>query len=241
MIGDDTRLQTVPDEERVPVGDPPYLYPEYRSTLLRAPKDPLVILPRLLSDTTGPAFGDGAVDEVDNDLTRQHQGEPLGERIVVTGRVTDDRGHPLRNTLVEVWQANAAGRYAHHVDQHPAPLDPNFTGAGRCLTDDDGLYRFTTIKPGAYPWGNHPNAWRPQHIHFSLFGRAFTDRLVTQMYFPGDPLLEFDPIFQSARDPETQKLLVSSFDWETTKPDWCLGYRFDIVLGGRYATPMEDR
>jgi protocatechuate 3,4-dioxygenase beta subunit len=239
MIGDDTQLETIRDEDRVPVGDPPYLYPEYRSTLLRAPKDPLVILPHTLSETTGPAFGDGAVEELDSDLTRQHEGEPLGERIVVTGRVTDDRGHPLRNTLVEVWQANAAGRYHHHVDRHPAPLDPNFTGAGRCLTGDEGLYRFTTIKPGAYPWGNHPNAWRPQHIHFSLFGRAFTERLVTQMYFPGDPLLEFDPIFNSVRDPKAQQLMISSFDWETTSPDWCLGYRFDIVLGGRFATPME--
>jgi protocatechuate 3,4-dioxygenase, beta subunit len=241
MIDQDTRLPRIADEERVPSGDPAYLHPDYRSTVLRAPKDPLVILPHTLSETTGPAFGEGAVQELDNDLTRQHAGEPLGERIVVTGRVTDDRGHPLRNTLVEIWQANAAGRYAHKVDQHPAPLDPNFTGAGRCLTDDDGLYRFTTIKPGAYPWGNHPNAWRPQHIHFSLFGRAFTDRLVTQMYFPGDPLLEFDPIFHSVRDPAAQKLLISSFDWETTSPDWCLGYRFDIVLGGRLATPTEGR
>jgi protocatechuate 3,4-dioxygenase beta subunit len=235
------RLPRIADEERTPSGDPPYLHPDYRSTVLRAPKDPLVILPHTRSETTGPVFGEGAVRELDDDLTRQHAGEPLGERIVVTGRVTDDRGHALRNTLVEIWQANAAGRYAHEVDRHPAPLDPNFTGAGRCLTDDDGRYRFTTIKPGAYPWGNHPNAWRPQHIHFSLFGRAFTDRLVTQMYFPGDPLLEFDPIFRSVRDPAARQLLISAFDWETTSPDWCLGYRFDIVLGGRFATPLEGR
>jgi protocatechuate 3,4-dioxygenase beta subunit len=232
------RLAEIPDEER-PGDDPHYLYPDYRSTARRGPKNPLLILPHTLSETTGPVFGDGTVHELDADLTRQHAGDPLGERIVVSGRVTDDRGQPVRNTLVEIWQANAAGRYAHHVDQHPAPLDPNFTGAGRCLTDGDGHYRFVTIKPGAYPWGNHPNAWRPQHIHFSLFGRAFTERLVTQMYFPGDPLMEFDPIFQSVRDPAAQKLMVSSFDWETTTPDWCLGYRFDIVLGGRAATPLD--
>jgi protocatechuate 3,4-dioxygenase beta subunit len=232
------RLAEIADEER-PGDDPPYLYSDYRSTARRGPKQPLLILPHTLSETTGPVFGEGTVHELDSDLTRQHAGDPLGERIVVSGRVTDDRGHAVRSTLVEVWQANAAGRYAHQVDQHPAPLDPNFTGAGRCLTDDDGRYRFVTIKPGAYPWGNHPNAWRPQHIHFSLFGRAFSERLVTQMYFPGDPLMEFDPIFQSVRDPAAQELMISSFDWETTTPDWCLGYRFDIVLGGRAATPLE--
>ena len=239
MIEHGTGLGEIADEERTGAEDPPYLYPDYRSTERRAPTRPLVILPGTLSETTGPVFGSGIVDELDGDLTRQHAGEPQGERIVVTGRVTDDRGRPVRNTLVEIWQANAAGRYAHRVDQHPAPLDPNFSGAGRCLTDEDGRYRFVTIKPGAYPWGNHPNAWRPQHIHFSLFGRAFTERLVTQMYFPGDPLLDFDPIFQSVRDPAARRLLVSSFDWETTTPDWALGYRFDIVLGGRRATPLE--
>jgi protocatechuate 3,4-dioxygenase beta subunit len=232
------RLAEIADEER-PGDDPPYLYPDYRSTERRGPSRPLLILPHTLSETTGPVFGEGTAEELDADLTRHHDGDPLGERIVVSGRVTDDRGHPVRNTLVEIWQANAAGRYAHQVDQHPAPLDPNFTGAGRCLTDDDGRYRFVTIKPGAYPWGNHPNAWRPQHIHFSLFGRAFTERLVTQMYFPGDPLMAFDPIFQSVRDPSAQKLMISSFDWETTTPDWCLGYRFDIVVGGRAATPLD--
>jgi protocatechuate 3,4-dioxygenase beta subunit len=238
MSAQTARLAEVADEGR-PGVDPPYLYPEYRSTERRAPRNPLLVLPHTLSETTGPAFGESAVEELDADLTRQHDGDPLGERIVVSGRVTDDRGRPVRNTLVEIWQANAAGRYAHQVDQHPAPLDPNFTGAGRCLTDDVGRYRFVTIKPGAYPWGNHPNAWRPQHIHFSLFGRAFTERLVTQMYFPGDPLMAFDPIFQSVRDPKAQQLMISSFDWETTTPDWCLGYRFDVVLGGRFATPME--
>ena len=216
--------------------DPPYLFPAYRSTELRAPRKPLLLLPRSASSATGPVFGEDAVRDSDSDLTRQFDGEPLGERIVVTGRVTDTDGRPIRNTLVEVWQANAAGRYAHAVDQHDAPLDPNFQGAGRALTDDEGRYRFVTIKPGAYPWGNHENAWRPAHIHFSLFGRAFTDRLITQMYFPGDPLFDYDPIFQSVRDPRDRERLVASFDWETTTPVWALGYRFDIVVG---ATPTE--
>jgi len=216
-------------------------YPGYRSTQWRAPTRPLVTLPEELHRLDGPVFGNSALEPSDADLTRQHAGEPLGERIVVHGRVLDEEGRPLCGALVEIWQANAAGRYRHEVDRHPAPLDPNFSGAGRCITDDEGRYRFTTIKPGAYPWQNHPNAWRPAHIHFSLFGRAFEQRLVTQMYFPGDPLLDFDPIFQSVRDPRLQQLLISSFDWETTTPDWCLGYRFDIVLGGRTATPVEER
>jgi protocatechuate 3,4-dioxygenase, beta subunit len=211
--------------------DPPYDYPDYRSTRLRAPRKPLVLLPRTLSETTGPVFGDDAVDEFDADLTRRHAGEPLGERIVVSGRVLDTDGRPVRGTLLEIWQANAAGRYLHDGDRHPAPLDPNFSGAGRVLTDDDGRYRFTTVKPGAYPWRNHHNAWRPAHIHFSVFGRAFTERLVTQMYFPGDPLFDQDPIFQSIRDPKARALLVSALDWQTTTPEWALGYRFDILIG----------
>jgi len=217
-------------------------YPGYRSTRLRAPKRPLVTLPEELHSTGGPVFGDETVSALDYDLTQQHEGEPLGERIIVTGRVLDDAGKPIRNALVEVWQANAGGRYKHHVDQHPAPLDPNFSGAGRCLTDDDGNYRFITVKPGAYPWGNHENAWRPAHIHFSVFGNAFTQRLVTQMYFPGDPLFRFDPIFNSVRDPKARALLVSEFDLETTKPDWALAYRWNIVLGhgGNGTTPLEE-
>ncbi len=220
-------------------GHPPYLYPDYVSTRLRAPKKPLIVLPRTLSDTTGPAYGRDPIGELDNDLTRQHAGEPLGERIVVTGRVTDGDGRPVRNGLIEIWQANAAGRYTHKLDAHPAPLDPNFSGAGRCLTDGDGFYRFTTIKPGAYPWKNHDNAWRPAHIHLSLFGDAFRSRLITQMYFPGDPLFEHDPIFQSVRDPKAQQRLISAFDLDTTRPEWALGYRFDIVLEGRGDTPLE--
>jgi protocatechuate 3,4-dioxygenase beta subunit len=216
-------------------GDPPYDYPDYRSTGLRAPKR-LYLLPEELHDPAGPVFGTSDVDHAESDLTRRHAGEPVGERIVVAGRVLDSGGRPIANTLVEVWQANAAGRYAHEVDRHAAPLDPNFTGAGRCLTDAEGNYRFVTVKPGAYPWQNHPNAWRPAHIHFSVFGRAFADRLVTQMYFPGDPLFAHDPIFQSVRDSKARERLVSSLDLETTEPDWALGYRFDIVLR---STPFE--
>ena len=213
-------------------------YPGYRSTRWRVAQRPLVTLPEEFHRMDGPVFGDEVIGEFDDDLTRQHPGEPIGERIVVTGRVLDDEGRPIGGTLVEIWQANAGGRYRHEVDQHPAPLDPNFSGAGRCLTDAEGRYRFVTIKPGSYPWGNHENAWRPNHIHFSVFGREFTRRLVTQMYFPGDPLFEFDPIFHSVRDPKARELMISSFDLERTVPDWALAYRWDIVLG---ATPMEDQ
>jgi protocatechuate 3,4-dioxygenase beta subunit len=217
--------------------DPPYLYPDYRSTELRAPKRPLLPLPGELHDLHAPVFGEDAVSPLDSDLTRRHGGEPLGERIIVHGRVLDEDGRPVRGSLLEIWQANAAGRYVHERDRHPAPLDPNFTGAGRALTDGEGRYRFITVKPGAYPWQNHPNAWRPAHIHFSLFGRAFTQRLVTQMYFPGDPLFEFDPIFQSVRDETARARMVSSFDLATTEPDWALAYHFDIVLR---RTPFEE-
>jgi protocatechuate 3,4-dioxygenase, beta subunit len=223
-----------------PEADPPYLYPDYKSTRLRAPSRRLVPLPAPLADLSAPVFGDETVGPLDHDLTRAHEGDPLGERIIVGGQVLERDGRPARNALIEVWQANAAGRYRHAVDRHPAPLDPNFTGAGRCLTDDEGRYRLVTVKPGAYPWQNHPNAWRPAHIHFSLFGRAFTHRLVTQMYFPGDPLFEFDPIFQSVRDLDARERLVAQFDYEHTEPEWALAYRFDIVLGGPSATPLED-
>jgi protocatechuate 3,4-dioxygenase beta subunit len=221
-------------------GDPPYDYPDYVATRLRAPKRPLVILPQTESELTGPAFGEAAVGELDHDLTRQHAGEPIGQRIVVAGRLLDSAGRPIRGQLLEIWQANAAGRYVHVVDQHPAPLDPNFTGAGRCLTGDDGSYRFVTIKPGSYPWQNHDNAWRPAHIHFSVFGRAFTERLVTQMYFPDDPLFDYDPIFQSVRDPQARARMISRFELGLTEPSWAQGYAFDIVVGGSAATPLED-
>jgi protocatechuate 3,4-dioxygenase, beta subunit len=234
-----TGFERVHDAGRTEV-DPPYDYPDYVGTRLRAPKQPLVLLPHTLSELTGPVYGDRPIGELDHDLTRQHEGEPLGERISVSGRVLDSDGHPLRGQLIEIWQANAAGRYRHEVDTHDAPLDPNFSGAGRCLTDEEGHYRFVTVKPGAYPWKNHPNAWRPNHIHFSLFGSAFTERLVTQMYFPGDPLFPFDPIFNSIPDPRARERVISRFDLELTDPEWALGFRFDIVLGGREATPLED-
>ena len=219
---------------------PPHLHPPYASTRKRAPSKPLVIIPHTLSELTGPAFGHDAVRDSEDDLTRQHAGQPLGERIIVSGRVTDEDGRPVGGTLIEIWQANAAGRYIHVADQHPAPLDPNFTGAGRVLTDAEGRYRFTTVKPGAYPWRNHPNAWRPAHIHLSLFGPSFLTRLVTQMYFPSDPLFAFDPIYQSIPDETARERLVSRFDLDITEPEWALGYRFDIVLRGRDATPTEE-
>jgi protocatechuate 3,4-dioxygenase beta subunit len=184
-------------------------------------------------------LGEDRLGPLDNDLTRQHDGEPQGQRIIVHGRVIEEDGRPVPDTLVEVWQANAGGRYFHRHDTWPSPLDPNFTGLGRTLTDREGRFRFITIKPGAYPWGNHPNAWRPAHIHFSLFGSAFAQRLVTQMYFPGDPLFQYDPIFQSVRDERARERLIARFDLDRTRPEWALGYRFDIVLRGRNDTPME--
>jgi protocatechuate 3,4-dioxygenase beta subunit len=216
-----------------------HLAPAYQSSIKRAPKKPLVIMPHTLSELTGPVYGHELVQAGDSDLTRQHPGEPLGERIVVHGSVLDEDGRGIPDTLVEIWQCNAAGRYTHIVDQHEAPLDPNFTGAGRVVTDAEGRYQFTTIKPGAYPWGNHHNAWRPAHIHLSLFGHAFVSRLVTQMYFPNDPLIPFDPIYDVVPK-ESRERLISSFDMEATVPNWALAYRFDIVLRGRQQTPMEN-
>lgn len=212
----------------------------YKSTALRGPKQLLVPVKQNLGDLRAPVYGNGIIGALDADLTRnaRRNGEPLGERIIVTGRVLDEGGRPVPNTLVEIWQANACGRYVHKVDQHDAPLDPNFLGAGRTLTDSEGRYRFMTIKPGAYPWGNHHNAWRPQHIHFSLFGHHFGQRLVTQMYFPGDPLLAYDPIFE-ATPAHARERLISTFKLDLTEPDYALGYEFDIVLRGADQTPTE--
>jgi protocatechuate 3,4-dioxygenase, beta subunit len=219
---------------------PPSLAPEYKSSIKRSPAKPLILAPHTLTELTGPVFGPDAARPGDADLTKQHQGEPLGERIIVHGRVLDEDGRPVPNTLVEIWQANAAGRYIHVVDQHPAPLDPNFTGAGRAVTDAEGRYKFVSVKPGAYPWGNHANAWRPPHIHFSLFGPSFLSRLITQMYFPGDPLIPLDPIYNAVPAAAAARM-VSSFDLEATVPNFALGYRFDIVLRGSQQTPMENR
>jgi protocatechuate 3,4-dioxygenase, beta subunit len=218
---------------------PEPLHPPYVSSRKRAPNKPLVYLPHTISEVTGPVFAPGVAKPDGVDLTRQHLGEPLGERIVVSGRVLDESNRPVPRTLIEIWQANAAGRYLHTVDQHNAPLDPNFTGCGQVFTDEQGHYRLVTIRPGAYPWRNHYNAWRPAHIHFSLFGPAFATRLVTQMYFPGDPLLQSDPIFNCVSDEKARDRLISVFDWESTIPEQALGYQFDIVLRGREATPME--
>jgi protocatechuate 3,4-dioxygenase beta subunit len=222
-----------------PGEQPNYLHRPYVATLKRSPSRPLILLPHTLSEISGPVFGHSDIGENDNDLTHQHSGEPIGERIIVSGRLLDENEYPVPNALVEVWQANAAGRYRHKTDTHGAPLDPNFTGCGRMLTDAEGRYCLVTIKPGAYPWQNHFNAWRPAHIHFSLFGAGLLMRLITQMYFPGDPLLPLDPIFNTISDEKSRNRLISAFDLETSTPALALGYRFDIVLRGRNATPME--
>jgi len=231
--------QRLPGYDRPPAGvHPPLDYPEYRSTILRAPRQPLLPLPHGLTEVTGPLLGEGRVEPGDADLTTRHAGEPIGERIIVTGRVLDSGGRPVPATLIEIWQANAAGRYRLDVDSHPAPLDPNFDGAGRCLTDAEGRFRFVTIKPGPYPWGNHHNAWRPAHIHFSVLGRAFAQRLVTAMFFPGDPLFAQDPVFNSVPAAARDRL-ICRLDLGLTEPDWALGYAWDIVLRGPAATVFE--
>lgn len=214
----------------------------YTSTILRSPTKPMILLKKSIAERTGPLFHDFNLGILDHDLTKNsiRNGEPIGERIVVHGTVRNEKGEPIPNTILEIWQANAAGRYVHKVDQHDAPLDPNFLGTGRCMTDSRGNYKFYTIKPGAYPWGNHLNAWRPNHIHFSLFGNQIISRLVTQMYFPGDPLLEYDPIYKAVKA-KGRDLLISKFDLDITEPNYALGYRFDIVLRGNQATPFENR
>ena len=227
-------------ESAMPGTQPDFYYPPYASSIARSPRMPLLLLPRTASERTGPVFGHNLIRPGDNDLTAQHAAAPLGERIYVHGRVLDQDGRPVRGALVEIWQANSAGRYRHKVDNHDAPLDPNFSGAGRTLTDHEGRYCFKTIKPGSYPWGNHPNAWRPAHIHFSLFGAGILSRLVTQMYFPGDPLQPLDPIFNSIPNESARNRLVSRFDIDRTEPNYALAYAWDIVLRGRQETPFEE-
>ncbi|HUI73197.1 MAG TPA: protocatechuate 3,4-dioxygenase subunit beta [Spirochaetia bacterium] len=220
---------------------PPYLYEAYQSTRRRAPSLPLVEVPITISELTGPGPAISNITPEDADLTRNAGtgGEAIGQRIIVTGRVIDDNGNPIPRMLLEIWQANASGRYIHKRDQWPGPLDPNFLGMGRCLTDEAGQYRFLTIRPGAYPWKNHPNAWRPAHIHFSVFGPTMLSRLVTQMYFPGDPLHQLDPIMSSIPTEAARKRLIAEYDHTVTEPEWALGYRWDIVLRGSAGTPFE--
>jgi protocatechuate 3,4-dioxygenase beta subunit len=224
-----------------PHTQPSYLHSAYASTIERAPGTAPIEIPATRSEVTGPSFESIALAPNSDDLTAGFRGEPLGERIHVGGRVLDEDGAPVPHTLIEVWQCNAAGRYLHAGDRHAAPLDPNFTGVGRVRTDAVGSYQLRTIKPGAYPWRNHYNAWRPAHIHFSLFGPAWSTRLITQMYFPADPLLAFDPIYNSIPDPAARERLVASLDWEHSVPEFAIGYRFDIILRGRHETPAERR
>lgn len=220
-------------------GSPPSLYADYRSTVPRSPRQPLVRIPQTLTETTGPADWSRLMGAAAADLTKQHKAEPIGQRIIVSGRVLDESGRPVPHTMVEIWQANAAGRYIHKKDQWDAPIDPNFTGAGRVVTDAEGRYRFVTVRPGAYPWGNHKNAWRPAHIHLSLLGPAFATRLVTQLYFPDDPLIDIDPIANAVPLPYRQRM-VCRLEMGLTEPNWALGYRFDIILKGREQTPFEE-
>ena len=232
----DVRMVQTP----APGTQPDYHYPPYLSSVARSPRMPLVLLPQALAACSGPVFGHNIAGGLDHDLTAQHRGDPIGERIIVHGRVLDEDGRPVPHALVEVWQANAAGRYRHKVDQCDMPLDPNFSGAGRTVTDANGYYLFRSIKPGPYPWKNHYNAWRPAHIHFSLFGAGILSRLVTQMYFPGDPLQPLDPIFNSIADEKARNRLISQMDMNRSEPERALAYSFDIVLRGSRDTPFEE-
>ncbi|HEX5859878.1 MAG TPA: protocatechuate 3,4-dioxygenase subunit beta [Microbacterium sp.] len=221
------------------VGQSLHDFPPYRSSILRHPTKNLRLVDPETIELHSPAFGQRDVAAIEADLTLQHTGEPQGERMTVTGRVLDSWGRPVANQLVEVWQANAAGRYIHQRDQHPAPLDPNFTGAGRMVTNSNGEYFFTTIKPGPYPWKNHVNAWHPAHIHFSVFGSAFTQRIVTQMYFPSDPLFALDPIYNTIPRQADRDRLIATYDHDLTVPEFSMGYRWDIVVDGPDATWFE--
>jgi len=237
---DDPRMSPVAEYLRYyPGTQPDYLHAPYVSSIHRAPTQPMIKLPHMVGEVTGPRFSSALVNSSTADLTLQSTGEAIGQRIFVSGHVLDENSKPVRQTLIEVWQANACGRYRHKGDRHDAPLDPNFVGVGRVMTDEHGRYQFKTIKPGPYPWRNHYNAWRPAHIHFSLLGPAFATRLITQMYFPGDPLLPHDPIFNCTTDEKARNRLISTFDWEMVAPEYALAYNFDIILRGRNETPFE--
>jgi protocatechuate 3,4-dioxygenase beta subunit len=222
---------------------PPAYFPGYKTSVARSPQRPLLALQQSLSEITGPVFGHEMLHPLDNDLLLNGRvtQDPIGERIIVHGRVLDENGNPVEGALVEVWQANAGGRYRHVNDNYVAALDPNFTGCGRVLSDRDGWYRFRTIKPGPYPWRNRLNDWRPAHIHFSIFGHAFVTRLITQLYFEGDPLLRHCPIYKSIPDLDARERLVARLDLDETIPLDTIAYRFDIVLRGRRQTPFENK
>jgi protocatechuate 3,4-dioxygenase, beta subunit len=227
----------LPFRPAAPGSQPPADVPAYGSTHKRHPKQKPIAFAHTITEVTGPRFSPRHFPPM-TDLSVVEGHAAMGERIILRGRITDEDGRPVPETMVEVWQCNAAGRYHHERDQHDAPLDPHFRGAGRVFTNADGWYQFTSVKPGAYPWRNHHNAWRPAHIHFSYFGPGFATRLITQMYFPGDPLLELDPVYQSVPDPAARQRLIAKFDLDIARPEWALGYRFDVVLRGRGATPM---
>jgi len=223
---------------------PPALTPRYKTTVLRSPQRALISFSNTLSEMTGPVFGQNVLNELDNDLILNfaRPGESAqGPRIIVHGRVLDERGRPVPGVLIEFWQANAAGRYRHKKDGYLAPLDPNFGGCGRTISADDGSYSFRTIRPGPYPWPNGVNDWRPAHIHFSIFGSGFAQRLITQMYFEGDPLIKLDPMIGGLSDPRATEQLIAPLDMARTIPMDATAYKFDIVLRGRRSTLFENR
>ncbi|WP_147107024.1 protocatechuate 3,4-dioxygenase subunit beta [Tateyamaria sp. syn59] len=223
---------------------PAAYFPEYKSSLLRSPQKPLVKAPPSPSEDHGPVFGHDMLGPLDNDLIRNFAAldeMAIGPRMIVKGRVLDENARPMPGVLIEVWQANAGGRYRHAKEGYLAPLDPNFGGCGRMVTDDDGAYRFITVQPGPYPWPNGPNSWRPAHIHFSVFGHSFAQRLITQMYFEGDPLIPLCPIVRAISDPAAIDQLTARLDMDATAPMDALAYRFDIILRGRGSTPFENR
>ena len=222
---------------------PPAHHPAYKTSVPRSPRQALLSLEQTLSEITGPTFGHGDIGPLDHDLIRNFAttGDPIGERIIVHGRVLDEGGRPVPGTLVEIWQANAGGRYRHRKDTYLAPIDPNFGGCGRTLTDEAGRYAFRTVKPGAYPWRNFVNSWRPAHIHVSVFGRSFSQRLITQMYFEGDPLIARCPIVNTIPDAAAIDRLIAPLDMNAAIPLDSLAYRFDIVLRGRRSTLFENR